>query len=188
MLDNINDDVESRLNELEHLLFNSSIKDQTVLGVEALLDAFIVLYDECCSSTLRREKTIAEFIEHAKSFVSRVKRCRLNRNDFETIKIIGRGAFGEGNKTKANYHSYSFGCFLVSVVKLKNTDRVFAMKTLNKWEMLKRADTACFREERDVLVFGDPHWLTKLHYAFQDGENLVRRIAVISKNTFIFCF
>ncbi|CAF4397143.1 unnamed protein product, partial [Adineta steineri] len=25
---------------------------------------------------------------------------------------------------------------------------------------------------RDVLVFGDPHWLTKLHYAFQDGENL----------------
>jgi hypothetical protein len=32
----------------------------------------------------------------AKSFVSRVKRCRLNRNDFETIKIIGRGAFGEG--------------------------------------------------------------------------------------------
>ena len=25
-----------------------------------------------------------------------MKRCRLNRNDFETIKIIGRGAFGEG--------------------------------------------------------------------------------------------
>ncbi|CAF1026594.1 unnamed protein product [Adineta steineri] len=155
MLENLTDDVESRLNELERLLFNSSIKDQTVLGVEALLDAFIVLYDECCSSTLRREKTIAEFIEHAKSFVTRVKRCRLSRNDFETIKIIGRGAFGE-----------------VAVVKLKNSDRVFAMKTLNKWEMLKRADTACFREERDVLVFGDPHWLTKLHYAFQDGENL----------------
>ena len=37
------------------------------------------------------------FILLAKSFVSRVKRCRLNRNDFETIKIIGRGAFGEGN-------------------------------------------------------------------------------------------
>lgn len=61
------------------------------------------------------------------------------------------------------------------MVKLKNSDRVFAMKTLNKWEMLKRADTACFREERDVLVFGDPHWLTKLHYAFQDGENLVTK-------------
>lgn len=32
----------------------------------------------------------------AKTFVTRVKRCRLSRNDFETIKIIGRGAFGEG--------------------------------------------------------------------------------------------
>jgi serine/threonine-protein kinase MRCK len=64
MFENVNDDVESRLNELERLLFNSSIKDQTVLGVEALLDAFVVLYDECCNSTLRREKTISEFIEH----------------------------------------------------------------------------------------------------------------------------
>lgn len=67
----INTEVQSRLNELECLLFNSSIKDQTVLGVEALLDAFVVLYDECCSSTLRREKTIAEFIEHGSTFSRR---------------------------------------------------------------------------------------------------------------------
>jgi hypothetical protein len=60
------------------------------------------------------------------------------------------------------------------------------MKTLNKWEMLKRADTACFREERDVLVFGDPHWLTKLHYAFQDGENLVKNTLVcFNANVFV---
>jgi len=58
------------------------------------------------------------------------------------------------------------------------------MKTLNKWEMLKRADTACFREERDVLVFGDPHWLTKLHYAFQDGENLVKNSLVVLMQMF----
>lgn len=64
MFENINDDVESRLNELERLLFNASIKDQNVFGVEALLDAFVVLYDECCNSTLRREKTIVEFIEY----------------------------------------------------------------------------------------------------------------------------
>ena len=33
--------------------------------------------------------------------------------------------------------------------------------------------TACFREERDVLVFGDQDWITTLHYAFQDKTNLV---------------
>uniref|UniRef100_A0A671QPN1 Serine/threonine-protein kinase MRCK alpha n=1 Tax=Sinocyclocheilus anshuiensis TaxID=1608454 RepID=A0A671QPN1_9TELE len=46
------------------------------------------------------------------------------------------------------------------------------MKILNKWEMLKRAETACFREERDVLVNGDSQWITTLHYAFQDENNL----------------
>ena len=48
------------------------------------------------------------------------------------------------------------------------------MKILNKWEMLKRVETACFQEERDVLVYGDRRWITDLHYAFQDDNNLVR--------------
>ncbi|XP_015260578.1 PREDICTED: serine/threonine-protein kinase MRCK beta-like [Cyprinodon variegatus] len=32
--------------------------------------------------------------------------------------------------------------------------------------------TACFREERDVLVRGDSQWITTLHYAFQDDNFL----------------
>uniref|UniRef100_A0A3B1J6W6 non-specific serine/threonine protein kinase n=1 Tax=Astyanax mexicanus TaxID=7994 RepID=A0A3B1J6W6_ASTMX len=84
-----------------------------------------------------------------------VKEMRLHRDDFEMLKVIGRGAFGE-----------------VAVVKMKNTERVYAMKILNKWEMLKRAETACFREERDVLVNGDCQWITTLHYAFQDDNYL----------------
>ena len=85
----------------------------------------------------------------------RVKELRLCKDDFEILKVIGRGAFGE-----------------VCVVKMKKTDRVYALKILNKWEMLKRAETACFQEERDVLVFGDRRWITNLHYAFQDETNL----------------
>lgn len=92
----------------------------------------------------------------AKPVASRVKSMRLNSEDFEILKVIGRGAFGE-----------------VAVVKMKKTEKVFAMKILNKWEMLKRAETACFKEERDVLVYGDRRWITNLHYAFQDDTNLV---------------
>lgn len=36
--------------------------------------------------------------------------------------------------------------------------------------------TACFREERDVLVRGDSQWITTLHYAFQDENYLVRPV------------
>lgn len=91
-----------------------------------------------------------------KPVASTVKSLRLTRDDFEIVKVIGRGAFGE-----------------VCVVKMKRSDKVFAMKILNKWEMLKRAETACFQEERDVLVYGDRRWITNLHYAFQDDNNLV---------------
>lgn len=39
--------------------------------------------------------------------------------------------------------------------------------------MLFSVQTACFREERDVLVKGDSQWITTLHYAFQDDNYLV---------------
>ena len=38
---------------------------------------------------------------------------------------------------------------------------------------LPTSQTACFREERDVLVNGDCQWITTLHYAFQDENYLV---------------
>lgn len=41
--------------------------------------------------------------------------------------------------------------------------------------------TACFREERDVLVKGDSRWVTALHYAFQDEEYLVRIIEKLGR-------
>jgi len=38
------------------------------------------------------------------------------------------------------------------VVKLKNTDAVYAMKILNKWEMLKRAEASCTHAERLIIL------------------------------------
>lgn len=73
----------------------------------------------------------------------------LYREDFEILKVIGWGVFGE-----------------VVVVKFKNVDKVFVMKILNKWEMLKRVEIVCFCEERDVLVNGDNKWIIILYYVF----------------------
>ncbi|KAM9703889.1 serine/threonine-protein kinase MRCK alpha isoform 8-T8 [Menidia menidia] len=147
---------EVRLKKLEKLILDGPAQaNGQCLSVETMLDILVCLYDECNNSPLRREKNILEFLDWAKPFTSKVKQMRLHKEDFEILKVIGRGAFGE-----------------VAVVKVKNTDKVFAMKILNKWEMLKRAETACFREERDVLVNGDCQWITTLHYAFQDDNNL----------------
>ncbi|XP_037541906.1 serine/threonine-protein kinase MRCK beta isoform X1 [Nematolebias whitei] len=144
---------QERLRRLEELLLEQ--REAGCLSVEALLDLLLCFYTECTNSPLKREKHVTDFLEWVKPFTSRVKDMRLHRDDFEMLKVIGRGAFGE-----------------VAVVKMKNTERVYAMKILNKWEMLKRAETACFREERDVLVKGDSQWITTLHYAFQDDNHL----------------
>ncbi|MEE6493744.1 hypothetical protein FKM82_016931 [Ascaphus truei] len=144
-----------RLKKLEQLLLDGPQRSESALSVETLLDALTCMYTECNSSTLRRDKYVSEFLEWAKPFTHLLKEMQLHREDFEVIKVIGRGAFGE-----------------VAVVRMKSTERIYAMKILNKWEMLKRAETACFREERNVLVNGDCQWITTLHYAFQDENYL----------------
>ncbi|VDO64964.1 unnamed protein product [Heligmosomoides polygyrus] len=144
-----------RLSRLEATYLGGPSKSNTALSFEALLDTLICLYDECCSSTLRKEKCVAEFVESVKPVVTQAKELRLCRDDFELLKVIGKGAFGE-----------------VAVVRMRGVGEIYAMKILNKWEMLKRAETACFREERDVLVYGDRRWITSLHFAFQDEKNL----------------
>ncbi len=61
--------IESLSDEIKRLILNSSTNDPTVLSIDGLLDAFIVLYDECSNGTLRGEKTIAEFLEYGKNFI-----------------------------------------------------------------------------------------------------------------------
>uniref|UniRef100_A0A8B9S951 Serine/threonine-protein kinase MRCK beta n=1 Tax=Apteryx owenii TaxID=8824 RepID=A0A8B9S951_APTOW len=146
-----------RLKRLEQLVLDGPQRHDSVLSVETLLDLLVGVYAECSrDSPLRRDRYVCDFLEWARPFTKLVKEMQLHRDDFEIIKVIGRGAFGE-----------------VAVVKMKCTERIYAMKILNKWEMLKRAETACFREERNVLVNGDCQWITTLHYAFQDENYLV---------------
>jgi serine/threonine-protein kinase MRCK len=55
---------EARLRELEAIFLGGPIQAKgQCLSVESLLDVLLVLYDECCNSSLRREKTVSEFIE-----------------------------------------------------------------------------------------------------------------------------
>lgn len=85
----------------------------------------------------------------------RLKRSRLGVEDFEPLKVIGRGAFGE-----------------VRLVQKKDTGHVYAMKILRKADMLEKEQVAHVRAERDVLVEADHQWVVKMYYSFQDPINL----------------
>ncbi|KAL8566854.1 Serine/threonine-protein kinase 38-like [Nucella lapillus] len=84
----------------------------------------------------------------------RLKRSRLGVDDFESLKVIGKGAFGE-----------------VRLVQKKDTGHVYAMKILRKADMLEKdqvAHVAHVRAERDILVEADHTWVVKMFYSFQD--------------------
>ncbi|XP_068849432.1 myotonin-protein kinase isoform X4 [Capricornis sumatraensis] len=141
---------EVRLRRLQQLVL-----DPGFLGLEPLLDLLLGVHQELGASDLAQDKYVADFLEWVEPIASRLKEVRLQRDDFEILKVIGRGAFSE-----------------VAVVKMKQTGQVYAMKIMNKWDMLKRGEVSCFREERDVLVNGDQRWITQLHFAFQDENYL----------------
>jgi len=85
----------------------------------------------------------------------RLKRSRLGVDDFESLKVIGKGAFGE-----------------VRLVQKVDTGHVYAMKILRKADMVEKEQLAHVRAERDILVEADHQWVVKMFYSFQDPANL----------------
>jgi serine/threonine-protein kinase MRCK len=59
---------EERLAQLARL-YVSGVQNSNgqALSIESLLDVLVVLYDECCNTTLRREKNISEFVDFGES-------------------------------------------------------------------------------------------------------------------------
>ncbi|GCC21618.1 hypothetical protein chiPu_0020092 [Chiloscyllium punctatum] len=141
---------EVRLRELQSLTLTGRS-----LHPEGLLDVLVCVVEELSCSVLSREKHVQDFLAWARPIASEVKALQLQQNDFEILKVIGRGAFSE-----------------IAVVRLKYTDRVYAMKRMNKTDMLNQKETVHFREEWDVLVNGNTRWITRLHYTFQDEHHL----------------
>ncbi|KAG9220736.1 hypothetical protein CCMSSC00406_0003835 [Pleurotus cornucopiae] len=92
----------------------------------------------------------------------RERRRKVDVSAFIKLKTIGHGAFG-----------------VVSLVKEQHTNQLYAMKQLRKADMLRKGQEGHVRAERDILKSasmvhspGSAEWIVKLHYSFQDRDNL----------------
>lgn len=76
--------------------------------------------------------------------------------DFESLKIIGRGAFGE-----------------VRVCRNKKTNEIVAIKKMKKNEMIQKNQEKHIRAERDILAEANKNpWIVELKCSFQDEKYL----------------
>jgi serine/threonine kinase 38 len=83
------------------------------------------------------------------------RKKKYTKEDFDILGIVGRGGFGE-----------------VRVVRLRESGQVFAMKILRKTEMARKNQFDRIRTEKDALASLDTPYVVKLHFSFQDTQNL----------------
>ncbi|XP_078449878.1 rho-associated protein kinase 2-like isoform X2 [Lampetra planeri] len=143
--------MEERCRVLQGLILNR----RSELHAECLLDGLYALVLDLDFPALRKNKNVESFLQRYGEAVGKVRDLRMRADDYDSVKVIGRGAFGE-----------------VQLVRHKVTKSVYAMKLLNKLEMIKRSDSAFFWEERDIMAFANSPWIVQLFYSFQDDRYL----------------
>uniref|UniRef100_A0A671XTM3 Rho-associated protein kinase 1 n=1 Tax=Sparus aurata TaxID=8175 RepID=A0A671XTM3_SPAAU len=132
------------------------LKDpKSEVNTDCLLDGLDALVYDLDFPALRKNKSIDNFLNRYKETISKIRDLRMKAEDYEVVKVIGRGAFGE-----------------VQLVRHRATCKVYAMKLLSKFEMIKRSDSAFFWEERDIMAFANSSWVVQLFFAFQDDRYL----------------
>uniref|UniRef100_A0A8C1KVW7 non-specific serine/threonine protein kinase n=1 Tax=Cyprinus carpio TaxID=7962 RepID=A0A8C1KVW7_CYPCA len=120
-----------------------------------LQDSVTALALDLNHPALRKNKNIDSFLNRYEKSVSCLRELQVKLDDFDRVKLIGRGAFGA-----------------VQLVRHKVSQQVYAMKQLSKFEMVKRSDSAFFWEERDIMAFSKSPWIVQLCCAFQDEKYL----------------
>uniref|UniRef100_M4AGT5 non-specific serine/threonine protein kinase n=1 Tax=Xiphophorus maculatus TaxID=8083 RepID=M4AGT5_XIPMA len=120
-----------------------------------LIDSMNALALDLNYPVLRKNKNIEAFLDRYEKLVNELQELQVKLDDFERVKLIGRGAYGE-----------------VQLVRHKASKKVYAMKQLSKFEMIKRSDSAFFWEERHIMAFSNSPWIVQLCCAFQDDRNL----------------
>ncbi|KAK0424222.1 hypothetical protein QR680_008555 [Steinernema hermaphroditum] len=142
------------MEEAEELL-EELLDCRTNGGVETLLDAITALVADCNYPLVRQQKNIDSFLLRYERWVKKLGAYRMKVSDFDVLKTIGRGAYGE-----------------VQLVRRKSTQSLFAMKLLDKQEMIRRSESAFYWHERDIMAHTNSEWIVRLHYAFQDARFL----------------
>ncbi|KFD73134.1 hypothetical protein M514_04855 [Trichuris suis] len=136
--------------------------------MEQHVENVLKMYKERLNRQMQLEKEMAradfpaqlqcqmrKLLTQKESCYLRLRRQRMDASMFEKIKTIGIGAFGE-----------------VALVRKKDTETLFAMKVLRKFDVIKKNQAAHVKAERDILSEADNEWVVKLYYSFQDKDCL----------------
>ncbi|KAK8556570.1 hypothetical protein V6N13_064593 [Hibiscus sabdariffa] len=113
----------------------------SLLGPSSLVGAVLKL----CKLTLCET---GDLVDHTKA-------SSIGIEDFEVLKVVGRGGFGK-----------------VYQVRKKGTQEIYAMKVMRKDKIMSKNHAECMKSERDILTQVDHPFIIKLRYSFQTKYRL----------------
>jgi serine/threonine protein kinase len=136
----------------EEMFHDMRLREIRRAELEALLEA------HNCND--KQKKEARKQLYRKETEYMRIRRSKITGDNFQTIKIIGRGAFGE-----------------VRLVRMKGSNELYAMKKMKKSEMIKYNQVAHVKAERDLMaankyMYKDNPWVVDLVYSFTDAHYL----------------
>jgi serine/threonine protein kinase len=107
------------------------------------------------SKNLDKQELLKSYAAEENNY-KRIQRMKLTSDRFNFLKPIGRGSFGD-----------------VWLVMDKTTHEYFAMKVLQKCDIIASSQIPCAQNEREILSMStNQQWIVKLVYSFQDTDHL----------------
>ena len=97
------------------------------------------------------KETIRKDVLHKEGEFLRLTRKKISIREFESLNIIGRGAFGE-----------------VRVCRHKESGDIVAVKKMRKQDMHTKNQIMHIRTEKEILQVAKSDWVVQLKYSFQD--------------------
>jgi serine/threonine kinase 38 len=102
-------------------------------------------------------------LENEEMMIEKESRKKVGVSDFESLAVIGRGAFGEVRLVRRRGKQGD-----------PQTGQIFALKSMKKEMMVVKNQVHHVKAERDALAKADSanRWLTVLHYSFFDEAHM----------------
>jgi len=152
-------EMEERANRAKELLSNRFVglkrHQEAKKGRKTQLERQMVGLAEDKKQQLRRH------LEHEEMLIQKESRKKITTADFESLVVIGRGAFGEVRLVRTK-------------PKRDEPVQIYALKSMKKEMMILKNQVGHVRAEREALAkaSSENRWLTSLYYSFTDDTHL----------------
>lgn len=119
--------------------------------------------------TEEKKHQLRRHLEHEEMIIQKETRKKISTADFESLTVVGRGAFGEVRLVRSKPSKLRHG------EKESPADiQIYALKSMKKEMMILKNQVGHVRAEREALskATSDSRWLTALYYSFVDESHL----------------